>query len=130
MDEPIWVDAVIVDAVHTSQLQEHGGLQGMRDASALGAALARPRQKYAYEPTADIAQLAAAYAFGIAMSHPYSDGNKRTAFLVAAIFLELNGYDVEHADDDVVETMRALADKRLTESDLAAWIRTGLRTIG
>ncbi|HTA73861.1 MAG TPA: type II toxin-antitoxin system death-on-curing family toxin [Gemmatimonadaceae bacterium] len=129
MDEPIWVDAVIVDAVHTSQLHEHGGLQGMRAATALAAALARPQQKYVYDPNADIAQLAAAYAFGIAMSHPYSDANKRTAFLVAAIFLELNGYDLGRADDDVVETMRAVADKRMTEIELASWIRGGLTTL-
>jgi len=58
--------------------------QGMRDATALAAALARPQQKYVYDPDTEIAQLAAAYAFGVAMSHPYSDGNKRTAFLVAA----------------------------------------------
>jgi death-on-curing protein len=129
VDEPIWVDAVIVDAVHTNQLHEHGGLQGMRDATALAAALARPQQKNVYDPDADIAQLAAAYAFGIAMSHPYSDGNKRTAFLVAAIFLELNGYDLGRTDDDVVETMRAVADKRMTETELASWIRGGLTTL-
>ncbi|HTD59049.1 MAG TPA: type II toxin-antitoxin system death-on-curing family toxin [Gemmatimonadaceae bacterium] len=92
-------------------------------------ALARPQQKYVYDPDTDIAQLAAAYAFGIAMSHPYSDGNKRTAFLVAAIFLELNGYDLGRADDDVVETMRAVADKRMTEIQLASWIRGGLTAL-
>jgi death-on-curing protein len=129
VDEPIWVDAVIVDAVHTNQLHEHGGLQGTRDATALAAALARPQQKYISDPGTDIAQLAAAYAFGIAMSHPYSDGNKRMAFLVAAIFLQLNGYDLERTDDDVVETMRAVADKRMTEIELVSWIRGGLTTL-
>jgi death-on-curing protein len=63
------------------------------------------------------------------MSHPYSDGNKRSAFLVAAIFLELNGYDLGRTDDDVVETMRAVADKRMTEIELASWIRGGLTTL-
>lgn len=63
------------------------------------------------------------------MSHPYSDGNTRTAFVVAAIVLELNGYDLERTDEDVVETMRALADKRVTETDLVAWIRTAMAPI-
>ena len=63
------------------------------------------------------------------MSHPYCDGNKRTAFLMAAIFLELNGYDLGRADDDVVETMRAVADKRMTEIQLASWIRGGLTAL-
>jgi death-on-curing protein len=62
------------------------------------------------------------------MSHPFSDGNKRTTFLAAATFLELNGYDLR-ADDEVVETMRAVADKRLTETELASWIRGGLTTL-
>jgi death-on-curing protein len=129
MDEPIWVDIVIADAVHTNQLQEHGGRQGVRDVNALAAALARPQQKFAYEPDADLAYLAAAYAFGIAMSHPYSDGNKRTAFLIAAIFLELNGYDIERADEQVVETMQAVADRKMTETELAAWLRMALAPI-
>lgn len=129
MEEPIWVDAVIVDAVHTNQLQEHGGLQGVRDEGALAAALARPQQTFAYEPDADIAQLAAAYAFGLAKSHPYSDGNKRTAFLVAAIFLELNGYDLTRSDDEIIEIMQGVAASQVTEARLAAWIRAALTPI-
>lgn len=126
MDEPIWVNSAVVDAVHTNQLQEHGGLQGTRDDNALLSALARPRNKYGYDPDADLADLAAAYAFGLATSHPYTDANKRTAFVIAAIFLDLNGFELNRSDEEIVDTMRALAGGGLSERKLAAWIRKAL----
>jgi death on curing protein len=126
MDEPIWVNLVVVHAVHTNQLQEHGGRQGTRDEHALAAALARAQHKLAYEPDADIAHLAAAYAYALATSHPFVDGNKRTAVVVAFIFLELNGYDVDRSERDVEVTIRAVADHRMSETELAAWIRHAL----
>jgi len=126
MDEPTWVPRIVVDGVHTNQIQEHGGLQGIRDVNALESALARPQPKYAYDPAVDLAQLAAAYAYGIATSHPYADGNKRTALVIAMIFLELNGYDLNRSDDEVVTTMRAVANHHLGEAELVTWFRTAL----
>ncbi|HWZ57920.1 MAG TPA: type II toxin-antitoxin system death-on-curing family toxin [Gemmatimonadaceae bacterium] len=126
MDEPTWVSRVVVDAMHTNQLQEHGGLQGTRDVNVLASALGRPQHKYAYEPDVEIATLAAAYVFGLATSHPYIDGNKRTAFVTGAVFLDQNGYDIDRSEQEVVETMLAVADRRLNEAELAAWIRSSL----
>ena len=96
----IWVPREILLAVHAEQLAEHGGLQGVRDSGMLESALARPRQLHAYEPAASAAQLAAAYAFGIARNHPFADGNKRAAFLAGGLFLLLNGLQLiaEQAD--------------------------------
>jgi death-on-curing protein len=113
----------VLDAVHLDQLREHGGLSGIRDENALESALARPRQKWAYDADCDLAQLAAAYAFGIASSHPYQDGNKRAAFLAMAIFLGLNGYEIEAPEPEVVTVMLNLAAGRLTEAELAEWLR-------
>lgn len=124
--EPRWIPRVLVDAIHYAQLDEHGGLHGIRDSNALEAALARPRQKQSYSPDVDLADLAAAYAFGLAKSHPYVDGNKRLSFLVAAVFLDLNGYDVDRTNDDVVATMKALAAGSISEVKLAAWFRAAL----
>ena len=127
MNDPIWASRTVVDAVHTNQLQEHGGLQGTRDVNALEAALARPQHKQTSEPEADVADLAAAYAFGLATAHPYADGNKRTAFVVAIIFLELSGFDFGLPDGDViVDTMRAVANSARSERQLASWIRGAL----
>jgi death-on-curing protein len=126
--EPVWLPRVLIDAMHYAQLDEHGGSHGLRDANALEAALARPRQKHAYDATVDLADLAAAYAFGLARSHPYVDGNKRIAFLAAAVFLDLNGYEIRRDDADVVASMIALADGSLGEEALAAWLRDAMRT--
>ena len=98
----------------------------MRDEGALESALARPRNKLAYAMRVDHAALAAAYAFGLARNHPFNDGNKRIAFLVAVIFLGLNGWDFEAPDAEVVGQMVALAEGRLTEAKAAAWLRAGL----
>ena len=114
---------MVVDAMHLDQIREHGGLAGVRDEGALEAALARPRQKWHYEPTSDIPKLAAAYGFGLSRSHPYRDGNKRVAFLVMVVFLELNGWAFQAEESDVVTAMVALAAGSLPEDVLAAWLR-------
>ncbi len=72
---PLWLTRTVVDAIHADQVRQHGGLSGIRDDNMLESALARPRQKWEYDPTTDIAFLAAAYAFGLVRNHPYSDGN-------------------------------------------------------
>lgn len=121
---PIWLSRVVVDAIHLDQLREHGGLSGVRDENVLESALARPQQKWHYEPDADLASLAAAYAYGLARNHPYRDGNKRIAFLALATFLLLNGLELKTTDADVVAQMLALAEGRLSEDELASWIRS------
>ena len=110
--------------MHGEQVAEHGGLQGVRDQGLLESALARPENQAAYGDP-DVCDLAAAYAFGLARNHPFADGNKRTAFVVSATFLLLNGRNLTASEVDVVETFLKLASGDLTESDLAAWFRAG-----
>ena len=124
--QPVWMSRVLVDAMHYAQLDEYGGSYGLRDASALEAALARPRQKRAYDPDVDLAVLAAAYSFALARSHPYIDGNKRLGLVAAEVFLELNGYDVDREDAEVVTAMTALAGGSLGEKTLARWFRDAM----
>lgn len=90
------------------------------------AVLTRPQPRHHDEPQSDLATLAAAYGWGLVTSHPYRDGNKRTAFLAMAIFLGLNGYELEATQADVVTTMVAAAAGQLTESRLADWVRDHL----
>src|ERR1700712_507644 len=118
LTEPVWVNRIVVDAVHLDQLREHGGLRGIRDENALESALARAGNKWAYDSISDPAVLAAAYGYGLATSHPYHDGNKRIAFLAMVIFLGLNGWDLEAREADVVSTMLAVAAGRGPGSDL------------
>ena len=121
--EPIWLTRVVVDAIHTDQLREHGGPIGLRDETALESALARARHQWLYGRTADLASLAAAYAFGLARNHPYLDAYKRAALVAMLAFLAINGYDVNADDDDVLTTVIELAAGRLSEPDLADWLR-------
>lgn len=121
--EPRWVPRVVVDAVHLDLVREHGGLQGVRDEDALESALARPRQRWAYGDEPDMADLAAAYAFGLARNHPYFDGNKRIAFVAMAVFMGLNGQRLDATQEEVVAVMLELAGGALSEASLAAWVR-------
>ena len=108
--------------VHREQLDEHGGGAGLRDRGLLESAMARPQHLVAYgEP--DAADLAAAYAFGIARDHPFVDGNKRTALVVGETFLMLNGYALKASDAEIVVAFLALAAGELSEQDLADWFR-------
>jgi death-on-curing protein len=122
--EPRWVPRLVIEAVHVDQVREHGGLIGIRDENVLESALARARQRWTYEPEADLPRLAADYAFGIARNHPFRDGNKRVAFVAAVIFLGLNGLDFDAPEDEVVERMLALASGKLDEEQVARWIRS------
>jgi len=114
-------------AIHDEQIAEHGGMPGLRDKSLMLSALGRPQNLAAYgEP--DIADLAAAYAFGIARDHPFLDGNKRTAITVAAgVFLPLNGFELIALDADTVRVMLEVAEGSMPEPDFAAWLRSNLR---
>ncbi|MGH7585621.1 MAG: type II toxin-antitoxin system death-on-curing family toxin [Gemmatimonadales bacterium] len=116
----------MLDAVHLDQLREHGGLSGVREENTLEAALARPRQRWQYEPQSDVATLAAAYGWGLVTSRPYRDGNKRTAFLAMVIFLGLNDADLDATQEEVVTTMLAAAAGQLTETQLGDWVRAHL----
>lgn len=115
-----WLSKAGARAIHNEQLAEHGGRPGLRDEALLDSALSRPRNQAAYGQ-AGIARLAAAYAFGLARNHPFVDGNKRTAFVAAATFLLLNGWEITASEKAVVETFLRLAAGEMTEEQLAAW---------
>lgn len=114
---------IVVDAIQNDQLREHGGLPGIRDENILESALARPQQKWHYGEKSDIATLAAAYGFALVKNHPYRDGNKRVGFLAMVTFLGMNGHELEATDAEVVTEMLALANGRVSEEELADWLR-------
>ena len=120
---------MVVDAIHSDQLREHGGLPGVRDENVLESALARPQQKWHYAKETDIPGLAAAYAFGLVRNHPYRDGNKRIGFLAMVTFLGTNGYVFDTTDADVVSQFVALAAGDVAGDELANWIRDRARRL-
>jgi len=126
VSEYSWIDLHVAVAVHDAQLAEHGGGVGLRDEGALVSALARPQNLLAYGKP-DEAALAAAYASGVARNHPFADGNKRTAWVLARLFVAHNGFDLEFNQADAVVRMLALAAGELTEDELAEWFRERVR---
>jgi death on curing protein len=122
MTDIVWLLRETVLAMHEEQLSEHGGGTGIRDHGLLKSALMRPQQ-LANDGNADIAQLAAAYGFGLAKNHPFVDGNKRVAFAVTETYLMLNGVMLTAKDEDCVTTMLQLAAGDIDENEFADWIR-------
>jgi len=123
MKEPRWLDRRGVLLLHAESLAEHGGTTGIRDEGLLDSALSRPRNKFVYHPEVDLAELAAAYGFGLARNHPFVDGNKRIAFIATAWFLRLNGRRLTSDRLDEIHAMLGLAAGELSEEEFAAWIR-------
>jgi len=119
-----WILESVALAVHEVQLAEHGGMPGVRDEGLFLSATARPQNVAAYGDRPDVADLAAAYAFGMARNHPFLDGNKRTAFVVMELSLHLNGWALEADDAECISTMESVAAGELSEKILAVWLRT------
>ncbi len=117
---------LVIEAVHLDQIREHGGLPGLRDEGLLDSALARPKHKWTYKRRPDLATLAAAYGYGLVTDHPFHDGNKRIGFLAIMMFLGLNGHDLIVDEAEVVTTIVAIAAGKVTEAQLAKWIRRNM----
>ncbi|MGU3285974.1 type II toxin-antitoxin system death-on-curing family toxin [Methylobacterium mesophilicum] len=124
--EIVWLTSELVKAFHALQLKQFGGPPGLRDEGAVESALGRPVNRIAYAADGariDLAELAAAYAFGIAKNHPFIDGNKRAALLALITFLGLNDIDFIADEAEAVVMIRGLAAGEIDESGLTRWIR-------
>ena len=121
MNEPVWVTEEDCLSFHDKLLARFGGGSGVRDKGLLPSALARPQHLFAYEKPS-LFDLAAAYAHGIIKNHPFIDGNKRSGFLAAALFLEANGIRFNGDEHDSVIQTLALAASQSTLQDFSAWL--------
>jgi death on curing protein len=121
-EEPNWLTHEQVVAIHSRQLRRFGGATGLRDEGMLRSALERPVNKWQYEQ-ADLATLAAAYAFGLAKNHAFVDGNKRVAFLAMVVFLRRNGVRFAPEQAQSTKIILALAAGEVSEESLTRWIR-------
>ena len=131
MKKPRWILARTVEAIHKRQIVEHGGAPGLKDANNLQAALARPKNLLAYQNRRlHITDLAAAYAISIAkINHPFNDGNKRTAMVVALTFLKINGLELTADLGDRYDKFEGIAAGRISERDLATWLKLHTRPV-
>lgn len=126
MKEPAWVNREECLSIHEMMLAQHGGLAGVRDQGLLESALAKPQNLLAYAKPSHF-EMAASYAAGIILNHPFLDGNKRTGFMVAAVLLEVNGYVLAATEESVAENTLGLAAGSLKEKDYAAWLKKNSR---
>jgi death-on-curing protein len=124
--EPLWLTSTDLLVLHDALLHEYGGRVGTRDLGLLASALARPQHHRAYGEH-DVFALATAYADGIVRNHPFVDGNKRTAFMAAFVFLGANGQDLRAAEAEVVRMMLGLTDRSISEAEFASWLRARCR---
>lgn len=126
MRKPVWLDRHDALAIHELMLAQHGGLAGVRDEGLLESALSKPRNLFSYgSPT--MTTMAASYAAGIICNHPFLDGNKRTGFMLAATFMELNGFTLTASEESVVQQTLALAAGELKEAGYATWLKENSR---
>lgn len=114
-------------AIHDRLLAVHGGAAGLRDRGLLESALARPRQHHAYSNSPDIVEMAALYTSGVVRNHPFVDGNKRTGFVIATLFLELNGFHFKASEEDATQAVMSLAAGSLDEAGYGAWLRENVQ---
>ena len=117
-----WLDKRALLLLHEESLAEFGGLRGFREEGLFESAIVRPQQVLYYKADASLAELAAAYAYGIARNHPFLDGNKRASYLALDTFCRLNGWAVGTSQPEKFQIMMALAAGEITEEQLAAWI--------
>ena len=122
MSRPFWLSKVAIMAIHGRLLAEHGGPSGIRDESLLESALAAPVNHFEYDQ-ADVFVLAATYAHALTSNHPCVDGNKRTAFAAAGIFLELNGYRLTASEPDAALAVLALSGGDMNAEEFCKWLR-------
>ena len=122
MSEPFWLSSQMIVAIHDEQLATHGGAAGLRDEGMLESALDRPRNKWTSKQ-AELAEFAAAYAFGIARNHPFVDGNKRTALLALYTFLGVNDIEFDVPEAEAASIILSLAAGEVSEESLTRWIR-------
>ncbi|QDM23617.1 type II toxin-antitoxin system death-on-curing family toxin [Tardiphaga sp. vice154] len=120
--EPRWITYEQAIAIHGAQLRRFGGAPGLRDEGMLRSALDRPINKWQYEQ-AELAELAAAYAYGLAKNHAFVDGNKRIAFLSLRIFLVKNCIQFDPDPAQATSIILSLAAGEVSEESLTRWIR-------
>lgn len=127
MSDPVWIDEHDALAIHNRLLALDGGAVGVRDEGLLKSALARPQHLHTYGDKPSPIELATAYTAGIIRNHPFLDGNKRTGFLVGALFLEMNGYRLTASEEDATQAILGLAAGTLDEDGFTAWLRSNVK---
>ena len=122
--EPIFLTLSEVLEIHHDQIVRYGGSGGIRDLELLKSALGMPSATFGGNFLhMNIFEMASAYLFHIVNNHPFIDGNKRTGTVSALVFLQLNGYDFNSSEDELVDIVTKVASKKLSKSELTIFIQ-------
>ena len=124
MADPEFLTLDEVLELHADQIAHHGGDPGIRDPGLVEAAIAMPQQSFGGQFLhVDLFEMAAAYAFHLAESQAFVDGNKRAGLSAAYAFLALNGYRLVETHDRLYEAMLAISRRDLDKTGLAEVFR-------
>ena len=124
--EPRWISEPMLLALHAQQIERFGGAHGVLDQNVVLSALARPRNRWAYDPDSDLADLAAAYLVGFARAQGFNDGNKRTGLACALVFLALNGVALHVPGEELYALTMAVATSKADDAVVSRYLRDKL----
>lgn len=122
MSDPAFLTVEQVIRLHRISLDRYGGQDGLRDRATFESAVIHPQNVWFYNQ-GDLFDVAAAYAFHLAESQGFVDGNKRTGIAAALVFLEGNEVSVPEATDELYQAMIEIAERRLDKPGLARLLR-------
>ena len=126
--EPRWLTEPTLLAIHAQQIERYGGVHGILDEKVVLSALARPRNRWSYDRSTDLADLAAVYLVGYAGSQGFSDGNKRTGLACALVFLALNGAPLHVPPAELYALTMAVANNRADTAAVAVYFRDRIKS--
>jgi death-on-curing protein len=128
--EPLWLPIEEVIETNKQQVGSTREPFGVLDMGLLESGIARPKQHWSYGEEDDMLILAVKLLLGIAQNHPFRQGNKRTAFISAATFLEMNGYELDHPDgEDLGRFVKACIEHKLSEDGLIDILRPYVKEV-
>lgn len=118
-----FLDKALIIEMHNDEIRSYGGSMGFLNESLLDSALAQPALALQFsEPS--IYDIAAIYGYHICKNHAFNDGNKRTAVVAMMVFLDINGYDINTSENDIIETILAVASNKIDKQQLASWLES------
>lgn len=125
---PEFLDVDDVLEIHAIQLEEFGGLEGVRDRGLLESAVAQARASFGGEFLhGDLFLMAAAYLYHIASNHSLIDGNKRTDLVAALTFLAINGLEITRDSPLLYNLTMDAAENRVDKDEIADVLRALVR---
>ncbi len=127
--EPIWIRSNALVSLTSQSIMHHGGTKGTVKYDLLDSALHKPQHLWHYEKVDDLATLAVAYAMAISQNHPFTDGNKRAAYIAIGLFLEGNGQFVTADQMEAYSIIMSLAQNEIDQPMLIHWLKQNMKKL-